>query len=60
MDLITYCAHCGKPIKKIQDYSYFRIKKNGKWETADFCEECYDMLTHIVQLFCTRRDNGDR
>lgn len=59
-EAITYCNHCGKPIEKIRDFTFFRIKKGDKWETADLCEECYDMLTHIVQLFCTRRDSNDR
>ena len=55
---ITYCAHCGKPIERIQDLDFFRVKKNGHWEAAELCTKCHEKLTYIVEQFCTRKDDN--
>lgn len=54
---ITYCDHCGKPIEKIQDFAFFRVKKKGKWVAAELCTKCHEKLTYIVEQFCTRGEN---
>ena len=52
------CNHCGKLIESMENSGFFRVKKKGKWVTAELCTKCHKELTYIVEQFCTRKDDN--
>ena len=47
-----YCDHCGKELNPMIDYIEFKWEISHKWAKQSLCEECFEALISMVDVFC--------